>query len=88
MQEVAGSFSELEDPRCGNAKRHDFSELLFIALCTVMSGGETCVDMALFARTREDFLKSFMRMENDPPSHDTFSRLFRRLDPKGLERGS
>ncbi len=86
MQEVVDLFSDLEDPRCGNAKRHDFSELLFIALCTVMSGGETCVDMALFACTREDFLKHFIKMENGPPSHDTFSRLFRRLDPKGLEQ--
>ena len=86
MQELMGLFSDLEDPRCGNAKRHDFMELLFIALCCVLSGGTTCVDMALFARMREDFLKKFIKMENGPPSHDTFSRLFRRLDPKGLQR--
>ena len=86
MQMLSELFSDLEDPRCGNAKRHDFMELLFIALSCVLSGGTTCVDMALFARMRQDFLKKFIKMENGPPSHDTFSRLFRRLDPKGLQR--
>ena len=31
-----------------------------IAVCTVLSGGETCADMVLFARTKESFLKTFM----------------------------
>ena len=86
MQMLSGLFSDLEDPHCGNAKRHDFMELLCIALSCVLSGGTTCVDMALFARMLQNFLKKFIRMENGPPSHDTFSRLFQRLDPKGLQR--
>ena len=28
------------------------------------------------------FLRSFLKLENGPPSHDTFSRLFRLLDPE------
>jgi predicted transposase YbfD/YdcC len=37
--------------------------------------------MALFAKAKEPFLRSFLKLENDLPSHDTFSRLFRQLDP-------
>ena len=38
--------------------------------------------MALFAETKEPFLRSFLKLENNVPSHDTFSRLFRNLDPE------
>jgi hypothetical protein len=60
---------------------HDFHELLMIALCAVLCGGQGAVDMALFAQAKEPFLRSFLKLENGVPSHDTFSRLFRQLDP-------
>jgi len=71
----------LEDPRTGNAALHDFHELLMIALCAVLSGGQGAVDMAAFARAKEPFLRGFLKLSNGLPSHDTFSRLFRQLDP-------
>ena len=73
-------FSELEDPRGKNAK-YGLLELLVVGLSTVLCGGETCVDMALFARSKETFLREFLDFPREMPSHDTFSRLFRRLDP-------
>src|SRR5882724_8461350 len=48
-------FSGVEDPRSGNARRHDLQELLVMALCTVLCGGESCVDMADFAEEKEGF---------------------------------
>ena len=85
-EEVLEQFSEcwegLDDPRSGNAALHDFNELLVIALCAVLSGGQGAVDMALFAKAKEPFLRGFLKLQNGPPSHDTFSRLFRNLDPE------
>ena len=52
-----------------------------IALCTVLCGGETCADMALFGRSKRDFLQEFLTLPYGIPSHDTFSRIFRLLDP-------
>jgi len=81
MEAFAQCFEGLEDPRTGNAGRHDLHEILIIALCTVLCGGQTAVDMQLFARAKEGFLRGFLKLANGLPSHDTFSRLFRRLDP-------
>src|SRR6201995_946418 len=53
-----------------------------IALCTVLCGGQSAVEMARFARAKEAFLRGFLKLENGLPSHDTFSRLFRLLDPQ------
>jgi len=74
MDEVEDIFDELEDPRTGNAKRHPLHEIVLIALCTVLCGGETCADMALFGRSKRDFLREFLTLEHGIPSHDTFSR--------------
>src|SRR6201994_1458489 len=52
-----------------------------IALCTVLCGGQSAVEMARFAGAKEGFLRGFLKLENGLPSHDTFSRLFRLLDP-------
>jgi predicted transposase YbfD/YdcC len=81
LDQFAACWEGLEDPRTGNAGLHDFHELLIIALCTVLCGGQGAVDMALFARAKEPFLRGFLKLANGVPSHDTFSRLFRQLDP-------
>ena len=82
MERFRACFADLADPRTGNAQRHDLLEVLLIALCATLSGAETCVDMALFGEAKTPLLRRFMRL---PASHDTFSRLFRLLDPKAFE---
>jgi predicted transposase YbfD/YdcC len=75
------AFEALPDPRTGNAKRHDLLEVLTIALTACVCGAESCSDFADFAVDREDLFREFLRLENGVPSHDTFSRIFRLLDP-------
>jgi hypothetical protein len=81
MRGVRNCFAGLEDPRGPNAKRYDLPEILTIALCAVLAGGQTAVDMAVFAEAKQDFLGSFLALHRGVPSHDTFSRVFRQLDP-------
>lgn len=82
MDQFKTCWEGLEDPRTGNAKLHDLHELLLIALCTVLCGGQNAVDMAEFAVAKEQFLRGFLTLAGGLPSHDTFSRLFRQLDPE------
>ena len=74
-------FGDLPDPRCGNAQRHDLLELLTVALAATLCGAESCVDFELFARSKEPLLREFLALQGGIPSHDTFSRLFRLIDP-------
>jgi len=84
MEEFAACFAGVVDPRQDNA-RHDLHELLLIALCTILTGGKDCSDMALFGELKEPFLRRFLRLRHGIPSHDTFSRVFRLLDPAPFE---
>lgn len=74
-------FADLPNPRTGNATRHDLVEVLTIALVASICGAESCVDFADFARDRERLFREFLVLEHGLPSHGTFSRLFRLLDP-------
>ena len=53
MQEFNGMFDGIADPRLSNATRHNFHEMLVIALMTIISGGGTCTDMAHFGKGNE-----------------------------------
>jgi predicted transposase YbfD/YdcC len=84
MQKFTKVFQELPDPRADNA-RHDLTEILVIALAAVLCGAEGCADMADFGEAKEGLLRQFLRLEHGIPSHDTFSRVFRILDPGAFE---
>ena len=86
MQELLSIFQDVDDPRKGNAKRHDLHEMLVVALLSMLAGGRTCVDMEDYGGAAEPWLRTFLALENGIPSHDTFSRLFARLDPAGLQK--
>jgi hypothetical protein len=75
---------EVPDPRTGNATRHDLLEVLTIALTASICGCESCVEFADFAEDREQLFREFLHLENGLPSHDTFSRLLRLIDPEAL----
>jgi predicted transposase YbfD/YdcC len=84
MERFKKAFRGLADPRASNA-RHDLLEVLVIALAAVLCGAENCADMADFGRAKEALLRQFLRLEHGIPSHDTFSRVFRLLDPQAFE---
>jgi predicted transposase YbfD/YdcC len=77
-------FGEIADPRAANAQ-HDLSELLFIALLASLCGASSCADMAEFGLAKETLLRRVLTLRHGVPSHDTFSRVFRLLDPQGFE---
>ena len=82
---IVEAFQDLEDPRKSNATKHDFVEMLTLAVVAVICGHETCVDMEDFGKVHRDFLRTFLKLNHDIPSHDAFSRLFRILDTEAFE---
>lgn len=83
MPGLALVFASVDDPRADNA-RHDLAEILFIALAAVICGAQGCADIALFGCSKEKILRRFLTLPHGVPSHDTFSRVFRALDPESF----
>ena len=83
MQSIITIFREVRDPRDCNA-RHDLGAMLFVALAATLCGAKSCVDIADFAEANADTLAEIVDLPHGTPSHDSFSRLFRLLDPNEL----
>jgi predicted transposase YbfD/YdcC len=78
------TLEEVPDPRVDRSKDHDLVDVLVIALCTILVGGDSFYDMEEFAEVRLPWLKTFLRLRNGAPSHDTFNRVFQALDGRQL----
>src|SRR5579885_2257264 len=78
---IARYFAGLTDPRIDRTKKHSLTDILVIALCAVVCGADSWEEVEAFGEAKEDLLRGFLRLPNGIPSHDTFSRVFARLDP-------
>src|SRR5688572_27612869 len=76
-------FSALEDPRCAGKVEHRLIDILVIAVCAVIACAERWDAIALYGRNMLGWLRSFLT--NGIPSHDTFRRVFRLIDPDAFE---
>lgn len=78
-------FESLPDPRVVGRCDHDLLDIVTIALLATIAGADGFSDIEDFACSREDWLKTFLSLENGIPSDDTFRRVFAALDPKQFE---
>jgi hypothetical protein len=80
-------FQEVTDPRLERQKLHQLLDIIVIAICAVICGADTWVDVELFGHSKLAWLKSFLELPNGIPSHDTFGRVFGLLDPIEFQAG-
>jgi predicted transposase YbfD/YdcC len=82
---IVEHFRTLEDPRIERTKKHNLLDILVIALCTLLTGGEGFQDMELFGKSKRAWLQTFLALPHGIPSHDTFGRVFARLNPRRFQ---
>ena len=75
-------FDDLEDPRMDRTRLHELLDIITITICGVVCGADSWVEIEDFGRSKESWLKTFLRLPNGIPSHDTFGRVFSLLSPK------
>lgn len=83
---ISEHFATLKDPRSEQGKDHLLVDILTITLCAVICGADDWVAVATFGEIKEAWLRTFLALPNGIPSHDTFGRVFRLLDPDELRR--
>jgi predicted transposase YbfD/YdcC len=79
-------FGDLEDPRPGHNVMHRLSDMLAVAILAVLCGADSWMDVATFARCKEPWLRTFLPLPHGIPSHDTFGRVFGRMNPLSFEK--
>jgi predicted transposase YbfD/YdcC len=84
---LAHHFADLTDPRIDRSRLHELLDIVAIAICAVVAGADTWDDIEDFGKAKHDWLKTFLDLPNGIPCHDTYRRLFERLDPAEFQRG-
>jgi len=85
IEGLAACFAGLADPRATRRCDHRLIDILVIAVCAVIACAESWEDIALYGRSKQAWLKSFLALPNGIPSHDTFRRVFMLIDPDAFE---
>jgi len=83
---IAACFAHVPDPRAARVHRHSLIEVLTLSLCALLCGADTFVDMERFARAKQDWFRQRLGLclRRGVPSHDTFGRIFARLDAEAF----
>src|ERR1700687_2544495 len=78
-------FTKLPDPRRRHRRLHLLQDIIVIALCAVIAGAQDWQEVETFGRKRRDWLQRFLKLPHGIPSHDTFERVFERLNPQTFQ---
>jgi|TARA_B110000495_G_scaffold196325_1_gene205022 predicted transposase YbfD/YdcC len=78
-------FNSVPDPRAHNIM-HPMPSMLLIAIMAVICGAPDWQSVSQWARAKRKWLITFLDLPHGVPSHDTFTRLFARIDPDAFER--
>ncbi len=73
-------FENITDPRVDRGFNHDLGEMIFMTLTATLCGADGWTDVGRFANSKLKWVRRFIKLENGIPSHDTFGRVFARLD--------
>jgi predicted transposase YbfD/YdcC len=87
IESLVRHLSAVGDPRCQGKIEHRLIDILVIAVCAVIACAESWDDVALYGRSKQAWLRTFLDLPNGIPSHDTFRRVFMLIDPDAFERG-
>lgn len=84
LPELLNHFTVIADPRAHNVS-HKLTDILVIAICAVICGANTFIEMEQYGQGKQDKLKAFLELKNGVPSHDTFRRVFMVLDAEAWQ---
>lgn len=79
------SLDQVPDPRRERTKLHRLVDVLVIAVCATICAAETWEEIEEFGGAKESWFKKFLALPNGIPSHDTFRRVFLRLNPQKFQ---
>ena len=83
--DLKGVFGQIQDHRSHINKLHNLIDILLVGVIAVICGAETWQQMVGFAKSKEDFLKTFLELPSGIPSKDTISRAFSSIDSNQFE---
>lgn len=81
---IESFFERINDHRRHN-KLHKLIDVILIAICAVVAGANTYEQIENFGKKRKKWFSKFLELPCGIPSHDTFGRIFERMNPNEFQ---
>jgi len=78
-------FRPMNDPRKNRGIRHRLPDMIAIAITAVICNADGWEDIEMFGKCKAKWFATFLDLPHGIPSHDTFARVFAKLDPDEFE---
>ena len=86
LNSIAVCFGDIEDPRVQGRCNYSLTEIITIAICAAVAGADTWVEVETFGKSKEAWLRQYLKLENGIPSHDTFGDIFRVIKAQEFQK--
>jgi predicted transposase YbfD/YdcC len=86
LASIEDCFGDLTDKRVQGRCTYPLLEIITIAICAVVAGANSWVEVETFGKSKENWLKQFLKLEHGVPSHDTYGDVFRMIDADEFQR--
>lgn len=87
MLTIQECFSDIDDPRINRTKEHSLINIIVIAMCATICGADNWVEIETFGNAKRDWFNKHIDLPNGIPSHDTFGRVFSRIEANQFQAG-
>jgi predicted transposase YbfD/YdcC len=85
LRSLMAHFEALDDPRIDRTRQHNLLDIVAIAICAVICGADSWVEVETYGKAKHDWLKRFLQLPNGIPAHDTFGRVFAAINPEQFQ---
>jgi predicted transposase YbfD/YdcC len=85
LSRLLASFSDLPEPGSERNQDHPLLSIVFIAICGAISGADNWVDIEGYGNAKAEWLQRLGALPHGIPSHDTFGRVFRFMNPQAFQ---
>ena len=86
MEELLEWLEYIEDARQQNKVRHSLKDILVIVLFATLGNADDWVEIGIFAKMHEEYLRQYIPLKNGVPSHDTIQRVMAMIAPEVIQQ--
>ena len=87
LEGIKTHFATVQDPRQFGKVTHPLINIIFITICGTLCGADDWVAIAEFGQSQKEWLKKYLDLSSDIPSHDTFGDTFAVINAAQFQQG-
>lgn len=86
MEELLEWLEYIEDVRQARKVKHKLKDILVLVLFATLANADDWVEIEMFGKEYQDYLRKYIELKNGIPSHDTINRVMGLISPEIVQQ--